>query len=157
VLTVPPRAQATSSLPFERLLCPIDFSDSSVAAFELACSIARECGAQVTMVHVVEWSHSNVRPNAHFDVPEFTRYLEEDARTRLMQMAADVAGSGLAPAVELAHGRPYREILSAAQGIAADLVVMGVHGQRGLNLHLFGSTANQVVRHATCPVLTLRQ
>lgn len=156
VLTVPPRAQATSNLPFERLLCPIDFSELSLAAFELACSLARESGAQVTMLHVVDWAHGEA-PHGHFEVPEFTRYLEDDARARLTRLAVDVAGTGLAPVVELAHGKPYREVLAAAEATAADLIVMGVHGRNALNAMLFGSTTNQVVRRATCPVLTLRQ
>jgi nucleotide-binding universal stress UspA family protein len=157
VLTVPPRAQATSNLPFERMLCPIDFSGPSLAAFELACSLARESGAQLTMLHVVDWSHpSGSHGVAHFEVPEFARYLEDDARTRLSQMAADVAGTGLAPVIELAYGRPHRQVIAAAEAIRADLIVMGVHGQHALNTMLFGSTTNHVVRSATCPVLTLR-
>lgn len=156
VLTVPPRAQATSNLPFERMLCPMDFSEPSLAAFELACSLARESGAQLTMLHVVDWSHPGGHGVAHFEIPEFARYLEEDARTRLTRMAADVAGTGLAPAIELGYGRPHREVIATAEAIRADLIVMGVHGQHALNTMLFGSTTNHVVRSATCPVLTLR-
>lgn len=50
----------------------------------------------------------------------------------------------------------YREILGIATEDASDLIVMGVHGRNALDLMLFGSTTNQVVRRATCPVLTLR-
>lgn len=157
VMTVPPRAQATSVLPFERLLCPVDFSEPSFAAFELACSLARESASQLTLLHVVDWSHSDGSHGvAHFEVPEFARYLEDDARRRLAQMAADVSGTGLAPAIELAYGRPHRQVIAAAEGIGADLIVMGVHGKHALNTMLFGSTTNHVVRSATCPVLTLR-
>jgi nucleotide-binding universal stress UspA family protein len=155
VLTVPPRAQATSNLPFERMLCPVDFSEPSLAAFELACSLARESGARLTILHVVDWSHG-WHGAAHFEVPEFARYLEEDARARLSQMAADVEGTGLEPSVELAYGRPHRQVIATAEAIGADVIVMGVHGQHAINTMLFGSTTNHVVRSATCPVLTLR-
>jgi len=157
VLTVPPRAQATSTLPFERLLCPVDFSEPSIAAFELACSLARESGAQLTVLHVADWSHPGRSHGVgHFEIPEFARYLEDDARRRLAQMAADVKPTGVEPAIELSYGRPHREVIATAEAIRADLVVMGVHGQHALNTMLFGSTTNHVVRNATCPVLTLR-
>jgi nucleotide-binding universal stress UspA family protein len=56
----------------------------------------------------------------------------------------------------MAHGKAYREILGVATEENVDLIVMGVHGRNALDLMLFGSTTNQVVRRATCPVLTLR-
>ena len=65
---------------------------------------------------------------------------------------------------QVSHGKPYVEVLRAAAEAGADLIVIGVRGRvigvRGrnpLDVGLFGSTANQVVRRATCPVLTLRQ
>jgi nucleotide-binding universal stress UspA family protein len=157
VLTVPPRAQATSNLPFERMLCPVDFSQASLAAFDLACLLARESGARLTILHVVDWSHPGASHGvAHFEIPEFARYLEEDARTRLRQMAEDVEGTGLEPSIELAHGRPHRQVIATAEAIGADLIVMGVHGRHAISSRLFGSTTNHVVRSATCPVLTMR-
>jgi len=55
------------------------------------------------------------------------------------------------------HAKAYREILGVATEDRADLIVMGVHGRNALDLMLFGSTTNHVVRQATCPVLTLRR
>ncbi len=57
------------------------------------------------------------------------------------------------PHLVIAHGKAYREILTAAAG--ADLIVLGIRGRSAIDLMLFGSTANQVVRQATCPVLTV--
>jgi nucleotide-binding universal stress UspA family protein len=54
------------------------------------------------------------------------------------------------------HGKPYIEILRVAATARADLIVMGVHGRNAADVMLFGSTTNQIVRRATCPVLTLR-
>jgi nucleotide-binding universal stress UspA family protein len=56
----------------------------------------------------------------------------------------------------MGHGKAHREIVSVATEESADLIVMGVHGRNALDVMLFGSTTNQVVRRATCPVLTLR-
>jgi nucleotide-binding universal stress UspA family protein len=59
--------------------------------------------------------------------------------------------------MRLARGKAYREILGIATEDNSDLIVMGVHGHNALDLMLFGSTTNQVVRAATCPVLTVRR
>ena len=61
------------------------------------------------------------------------------------------------PTTRVAHGKAYREILGTATEDSADLIVMGVHGRNALDLMLFGSTTNQVVRRATCPVLSVRR
>ena len=55
VMTVPPPAASTSTLPFKRLLCPLDFSDSSTAALQFAFSLAQESNARLTLLHVFEW------------------------------------------------------------------------------------------------------
>ena len=55
MMTVPPHAQTASQLPFKRLLCPVDFSDSSLAALEFALSLAQEGDAELTILHVFEW------------------------------------------------------------------------------------------------------
>jgi nucleotide-binding universal stress UspA family protein len=67
------------------------------------------------------------------------------------------AAHGTIPAEEVvAVGKPSREILRAAAEIGADLIVMGVHGRGALERAMLGSTTHQVIRHATCPVLTVR-
>ena len=58
VLTVPPHAQATSRLPFRRLLCAIDFSDWSLQALDHAATLAQQSGAELTLLHTLEWPWS---------------------------------------------------------------------------------------------------
>ena len=55
VMAVPPPAVTVGKLPYGRLLCPVDFSDSSEAALRFACSIAEEADARLTIVHVFDW------------------------------------------------------------------------------------------------------
>ena len=55
VLTVPPRARTTAKLPFKRILCPLDFSESSLAALDFAFSLAQQGDAELTILHVFEW------------------------------------------------------------------------------------------------------
>ena len=143
VLTVPPRAVSTSSLPFHRIVCPVDRSETAAAALTVAQSIARESGAELTVGHVVDIPAEplTTRPIVS---PEDWREFEAELRTRL---GADVV---------IRHGKPYREILEEAVKRSADLIVIGVHGRNPIDMLLFGSTTNQVVRRATCPVLTIR-
>jgi nucleotide-binding universal stress UspA family protein len=164
VLTVPPLARAPSLRPFARILCAVDFADPSLFALEAAASLARASSAGLTLVHVVEWPwHEPPAPSAD-DVPqpqaaalaEFRRYIEASATRRLEKLGADLALDP-APVLSIVHGKPYVEILRVAADSAADLIVMGVHGRNVVDMTLFGSTTNQLVRQARCPVLTFRQ
>ncbi len=158
VMTVPPRAQATSKLPFKRLLCATDFSEPAEAAVELAFSLAREGDAALTLVHVVEWGQGELPTiNAGFDVPEYKRLREQAALRQLEQFVPADARAWCTPTLRLCHGKAYTEILGVAAEDHADLIVLGVQGRNALDILLFGSTANQLVRHATCPVLTVRR
>ncbi len=156
VLTVPPRSRATSSLPFKRLLVPVDFSDWSLAALELVWRLAQEADAKVTLLHAVDRD-----PDADLasGVGVAVRQVDPDpgqVRARLCGLVPDSVRAWCQPEVRVVRGRPFRAILQAAADERADLIVMGVHGRSPVNLVLFGSTTNQVVRRATCPVLTLR-
>jgi nucleotide-binding universal stress UspA family protein len=165
VVTVPPRAQATSRVPFRRLLCAIDFSDSSMAALRLALTLAEVSAASLTLLHVLEWPWEEPPPPKLEDLPveqgaalvEYRRYCEKMASTRLEALVRAEARLSPPPATRLRHGKPYVQILDVARDEGSDLIVLGVHGRNPLDMMLFGSTANQVVRRATCPVLTLRR
>ena len=164
VLTVPPRARATSKLPFKRLLCAVDFSTPSLVALEFAFSLAQESHAALTVLHVLEWPWQEPPPPAFEELPpaqaaalaEYRRYLEKSVSNRLDALLPDAVHDRSAPAPRISHGKPYVEILRTADEEGADLIVMGVHGRNVPDLMLFGSATNQVVRRATCPVLTLR-
>jgi nucleotide-binding universal stress UspA family protein len=165
VLTVPPRARATSSLPFRRVLCAIDFSDPSLAALDLASSLVGGSGAALTLVHVVEWPWEEPPAPRLQDLPpeqaaalaEYRRYVEKAAGDRLRTLVPASLAGDVDVATEVVHGKAYVQILQVGARHRADLIVMGVHGRNVADVALFGSTTNQVVRRATCPVLTLRQ
>jgi nucleotide-binding universal stress UspA family protein len=160
VLTVPPRARNTSTLPFRRILCPVDFSEASHAAVELAVSIASDGDADVTFLHVLESSGDAAdltrRMSEPITVPEYDREREAQAGERLALLVAGDVSEWCRPSTRLCRGKPYREILNVSSQDGADLIVIGVHGRNPLDVALFGSTTNQVVRAATCPVLTVR-
>ena len=165
VLTVPPRAQATSRLPFKRLLCAVDFSDSSLTALQYAFSLAHESDAELTILHVLEWPWEEPPPPVLEELPfaqgfalaEYRRYCEKSATVRLASLVPDAVRASRPPVIRLRNGKPYVEILRVAAEDSADLIVIGVRGRNPLDLGLFGSTTNHVVRRACCPVLTLKK
>ncbi len=164
VLTVPPRVRATSELPFKKILCAVDFSDSSLAALGAGLSFAQESDAQLTILHVLDWPVEESLPASvdapiggpMFDLEAYRRSLEASAAARLDTLVPENARDWCKPVTRVVHGKPYVEILKSAAEDAADVVVLGVRGRSTLDLVLFGSTTNQVVRRATCPVLTVR-
>lgn len=157
VMTVPAAMETTTAAPYERLLCPVDFSESSLAALRLAVSLAEEADARLTILHVFDWPADDELLIERLDAPAFRRVVETPARDRLEAMVTDDMRVWCKPSTKVAYGKPYRGILETAAADNADLIVMGVRGRNPLDLTLFGSTTNQVVRRASCPVLTLKQ
>jgi nucleotide-binding universal stress UspA family protein len=131
---------------------------------ELAASLAKESKAALTLLHVVEWPWHEPPPPVLEDLPsdqaaalaEFRRYVQERALERLRGLKPEEEEWRSVTEPLVVHGKPYIEILRVAADLRADLIVMGVHGRNAADVMLFGSTTNQIVRHATCPVLTLR-
>jgi nucleotide-binding universal stress UspA family protein len=156
VLTVPPRS-ASSRLPFKQVLCPVDFSDSSITASRLALILAEESDASLTLLHIFEWPSDEAAAKRLLETSEFHRQWELDTRQKLEDLIPAEALDWCKPSAKLAFGKPYQQILAVAAAEEADIIVMGVHGRNPLDLILFGSTTNQVVRQATCPVLTLKR
>lgn len=156
VLTIPPTSAASSKVPYETLLCPVDFSDSSLAALRYAGSLARESGANLTLLHVFDWPEHEPPALARVDAERMRQYIESDATTRLNGLVSDDLRTWCRVSTQTTHGKPYRRILDLAQHESIDLIVMGVHGRNPVDRMLFGSTTNHVVRRAPCPVLTVR-
>lgn len=160
VLTVPPPVSGVEEDAlrlFKRILCPVDFSDPSFAALNYALSLAKEADAQLLLMHVItgmpdmsEWKQPNPV------VLDYLRVTEEEALARLRGAVPKEAHAWCQPEEILATGTPYREILRVARQRDVHLIVMGIYGRNPLDLLFFGSTAHQVVRTASCPVLTLR-
>jgi nucleotide-binding universal stress UspA family protein len=158
VLTVPPRAHATSRLPFKRILCPTDFSSSAHAGLRLAFSFAQEGDAALTLLHVIDEPDENELFVARtYDVHRHRALHEQQALSHLGTLVPDSVREWSSPKLRVAHGKPHEQILAVAAEERPDLIVVGVQGRKPLDLMLFGSTTNQVVRRATCPVLTVRQ
>lgn len=156
VVTVPPPTVATSKLPFKRVLCGVDFSEPSMAAYQVAVSLARESDSQLTLLHVLEFpAEERADITLPFDMAGYRAAVQADSTRRMMDLITDDVREWCTPSTRVAHGRPYEQLLAVAAETSADLIVLGIHGRNALDLMLFGSTTNQVIRRATCPVLTL--
>ena len=159
VLLVPPHvtAKAPTEVTFKNILCPVDFSPSALQALGFALDLARQADGAVKVLYALEWlAEEEPLVSAHFNVPEYRQHLIEDARQRLQALVAGESQTWTSIERVVVLGRAYREILRAAADSPTDLIVMGAQGRGGLSLTLFGSTTQQVVRAATCPVLTVR-
>jgi nucleotide-binding universal stress UspA family protein len=138
-------------LPVRNVLHPTDFSAYSDYAFRLACSLARDYGARLVVLHVA--------------TPPVVAYGEgvlpaepEDYQGRLREQLQQVVPQDPKVTVEhrLVEGEAATEILRVAAETRCDVIVMGTHGRTGLGRLLMGSVAEQVVRKAPCPVLTVK-
>ncbi len=157
VITVPPPGVATSKLPFKRVLCGVDFSEPSTAALNFALSMAKESDSTLTLLHVLEFPEGEMSAFVPFDMASYRSAVQTEATRRLVNVITDDVRTWCQPATKLAYGKPYVQILNAAREMHADLIVLGVHGRNALDVMMFGSTTNHIIRSATCPVLTLRR
>jgi nucleotide-binding universal stress UspA family protein len=141
---------------WKRICCPIDFSDASRAAMEVACDLARRFGATLTLLHAYPVPGYTFPDGSVVASPRMLQELADQANRHLADWQRDALQAG-APAVrvETAVGDPASEIVAWAQDKGADLLVLGTHGRTGLEHALMGSVAERVVRRARCPVLTV--
>jgi nucleotide-binding universal stress UspA family protein len=159
VLTVPPQLSEHPAVPahYRAILCPIDFSPSSVRAFEVALQWAKESDARLVMLHVLESSLDEMDSEgfAHLTAPDSDRQRKDAVQTGLDALIPADARTWCRPDQRLAFGKPYRRILEVAAETGAELIVIGLHGRGAVDLAVFGSTTNHVLRGAACPVLTI--
>ncbi len=159
VLSISPNASTPPSDgdPFRNVLCPVDFSPSSLRAFDFALSLVGDEGT-VTLLHVVEFYIDKAVGEAiAFDMDSVRERHHAQALEKLEEaVARDVRSRTKLETVTLDSGAPYKEVLRVAERDDTDAIVMGVMGRSAADMFFFGSTTNHVVRAAHCPVLTVR-
>jgi nucleotide-binding universal stress UspA family protein len=141
------------------ILLPTDFSECAESALRYAADFARQSGARLLCLHVVEPTAPAVGYGPAVEAlppADFGGQLEESAAGELPRLAAREECAGLEVEEVLAHGEAAAEIVRVARERGADLIVISSRGRTGLGRMLFGSTAESVVRHAHCPVLVVK-
>jgi nucleotide-binding universal stress UspA family protein len=142
---------------WKRICCPIDFSDASRAAMEVAADLARRGGGTLHLLHAYPIPGYTFPDGSVVASPRMMQELADGAQRHLEEWRDEAVKLG-APRVEVtkAVGEPAAEIVSFAAEQGMDLLVLGTHGRSGLEHALMGSIAERVVRKARCPVLTVR-
>jgi nucleotide-binding universal stress UspA family protein len=138
---------------YDRILLPTDGSDATNPAVEQAIGLARETGAELHVLYVVE--DIPYAPEMMDDrVEDQLRSIGEEALDEIQERADE---EGVEVVAALREGAPHNSILSYADEEDIDAIVMGTHGRSGLDRYLLGSVTERVVRTADVPVLTVRK
>lgn len=129
-----------------------DFSPTARHAFDAALSWASKLGARVSIVHVVKgaWSETEVAPGTRT-----LQSLKTAAFLKLGRLARLASEAGAHADAHLATGNPAERILAYCRMRHTDLLVVGTQGRGGISRTLMGSVADELVRKAPCPVLTI--
>jgi len=139
-------------------LGPIDFSGESKKAVQYAVAFARQFGASIVLLHLVE---PIVYPSDVGYGPVVVQIPNHGAikraKVRLSALGKKRVGGKILAETLVLTGSPWFEITEAAKALEIDLIVIGTHGYTGLDHALMGSTAEKVVRHAPCPVFVVRK
>jgi nucleotide-binding universal stress UspA family protein len=142
---------------FRRILIPTDFSAESERALGTAQRLAQALGAEVVLLHVfVEAPLYSEGPFAAQRVQEVYASGRAWVQEQLERRAAAARAAGLPTKTLIVGGVAHQEIVAAARGEQADLIVIGTHGRGGVDRLLLGSVADRVIRLAPCPVLAVR-
>ncbi len=144
-------------LEIKLIVCPIDFSESSVRAYNYALSVAGHYHARVAALHVVDLSR---HPSLSFAATaglydEASRAFCDDAEEQLHKFVKHHTHSEIQPELSVEQGNAPDTILSFAQARNADVIVMGTHGQRGYDRLVLGSVTDRVMRTSPSPVLVV--
>lgn len=146
----------SQGLPWKRMLVPLDFSLTSLRALEAAVPLAKESGAEMYLLNVVEPNpYSSGMEGSMLVMPDAS--LARDAKKQLPRIVEHFVPKSLKSTSLVLRGRPASVIVETAVQNGVDLIVLSTHGHTGFDRLLMGSTAEHVVRHAECPVLVVRK
>lgn len=144
-------------MQLKSILCPVDFSEFSAAAYQYALSLAEYYQARLICLHIVElWKYPFADYAAHeADYAKFAKALNEGGEVQLHQFVQKYSGHGIQPELVVHQGNASDCTLWFAQKESMEVIVMGTHGRRGFDRLVLGSTADRVIRKAVCPVLVV--
>lgn len=149
---------ATTAFRLKKILVPTDFSDCSAKALAYALAFAKLSQAEIILLHVVEpISYPMYGQDVAADLSGFQADLLQASTEHLARFRQEKAGNYQPLRTIITEGGSYWEIVETAKSENVDLIILSTHGHTGLRHVLLGSTAERVVRHAPCPVLTVRE
>jgi nucleotide-binding universal stress UspA family protein len=153
-------------LPFRKIICPVDFSEPSLAALKAANELAAHFQSRLYVMHVVPPVPLPFQPETApapapelapiFHVPSYQLELTHSSEQALKDLVDELIAPGRQVHIVVATGEAAGQIVATADKEKADVIVIATHGQTGWRRAVFGSVAEKVVRLAPCPVLTIR-
>jgi universal stress protein A len=147
---------AAPLLKLKNILVPVDFSAESLKALRYAVPFGEQFGATICLVHVVEpASFMNDLPNVVLAISDEDEARE--AKRRLFSLAQKEIKELVPVDVKVRIGRPFHEIVTLAETLDIDLIIIATNGHTGLKHVFLGSTSERVIRYAPCPVLVVRE
>ena len=140
------------------IVVPTDFSEQSLTALDYAVGLAESYDARLKVVFVSE-PGLKIADMAWVGIDERSMNEQQsaDARRAIEKIVLDRIPTDVTTDAVILYGEAVGKIIDYASDVNADLVVMATHGRTGVSHVLLGSVAEQVVRKAPCPVLTLKK
>jgi len=153
----PPIASARRRKPtFKKILVPVDFSACAAQGLAYAKALATQFGSRLVLLHSVDLSYYSTNPEyILYDFPPLLEAAEKSAREQMLELIGETDWKDLEVEHALESGHPGEQICGRARDLGADMIVTSTHGRTGLKRILLGSTAEYIVRHASCPVLVV--
>jgi nucleotide-binding universal stress UspA family protein len=143
-------------IQIKRLLSPIDFSDPSRNALRYAVAFAKQFGAELHLLYVVEPAMYPADLSfGQVGMVDIDSVLEQSAGEEIAKWQKEHVPAEVVSSVSVVHGKPFAEIIAYATANNVDMIVIATHGHSGIDHMLFGSTAEKVIRKSPCPVLTV--
>lgn len=144
-----------------RILVPTDFSESSKIAAEYAISLAEKFNATIDILYVWEqpyyFDSQLILHTPGQTAQTIADFVEAQAKEEMKKFIASLSAPASVPIQDhFVHGIVYNRIIETAEKGPCDLIVMGTHGRTGVSRLVIGSVAEKVLRHAHCPVITMR-
>lgn len=138
------------------ILVPIDFSAFSEEALAYAQPIATAFKAGIDLIYADETNYGEIAAFGPIDVDLLKTQYGEESHQKIKQLEKDLHDRGFRSTGLVRSGRAHYVITETAKELKSDLIIIATHGRSGLEHLLMGSTAENVVRHAPCPVLSVR-
>jgi len=144
-------------MEIRKILFPTDFLEGTADAVPYAVDLAKKYNARLYILHVIyEVTKATGLYVPHITLDELYSSMEEEAAKEIEKAYREELRGFEAVEHIIKKGIPYEEIINFASDEGIDLIVIGTHGRKGLDKLFFGSTAEKVIKHAPCPVMTIR-
>jgi nucleotide-binding universal stress UspA family protein len=141
---------------YHRILWPTDFSALAQAALSHAVGLASVTGAELVLLHVLPPLTTYVMADMSGTLwAPLQRKTRAAAQRQLLRLETQVKGPSYRTRTVLTEGVPFYEIVQVAKRLQCDLIVLATHGRTGFVHAIMGSVAENVIRRARCPVLTI--